>query len=157
VDQASGHGFRAGRLADRNRKVPPKFSISGIGIRLLLPAALLGGAPCALAAGLSWERQSIEVTARPGQRVVHADFPFRNAGDRTVTITSLETSCRCTSADCSRKSYVPGERDAIGVDFAVGAQSGLVVQSVTVTTDGPEPEPFTLVLRITIPDPANPK
>jgi hypothetical protein len=126
-------------------------------IRLVALAATLVSASHALAAGLSWERQSIAVTAQPGQRVVHVDFPFRNAGDKTVTITSLETSCRCTSADCSKKSYAPGEKDAVGVDFAVGAQSGVVVQSVTVTTDGPEAEPFTLTLRVTIPDPANPK
>jgi uncharacterized protein DUF1573 len=128
-----------------------------MGIRLLVTIACLGAASPAVAAGLSWERQTIAVTAQPGQHVVHVDFPFRNAGDKTVTITSLETSCRCTSADCSKKSYAPGEKDAVGVDFAVGAQSGLVVQSVTVTTDGPELEPFTLILRITIPDPANPK
>jgi hypothetical protein len=128
-----------------------------MGIRFLVLSAFLGAVSPTLAAGLSWERQSIAVNARPGEHVVHVDFPFRNAGDKTVTITSLETSCRCTSADCSKKSYAPGERDAVGVDFAVGAQSGLVVQSVTVTTDGPELEPFTLVLRITIPEPANPK
>jgi hypothetical protein len=127
-----------------------------MGIRFLILGAILAGASSAPAAGLAWERQSISVTAQPGQRVVHVDFPFRNAGDKAVTITSLETSCRCTSADCSKKTYAPGEKDAIGVDFAVGAQSGLVVQSVTVTTDGPELEPFTLTLRITLPDPANP-
>jgi hypothetical protein len=133
------------------------FDVRPIAIRLLALAALAAGASPAPSAGLTFERKSLSVTAQPGQHVVHADFPFRNDGDRTVTITSLETSCRCTSADCSKKSYAPGEKDAVGVDFAVGAQSGLVVQSVTVTTDGPELEPFTLVLRVTIPDPANPK
>jgi hypothetical protein len=127
------------------------------GIRILLLAAVLGGASSALADGLSWERRSISVTAQPGQRVVHVDFPFRNEGDKAVTITSLETSCRCTSADSAKKTYAPGEKDSIGVDFTVGAQSGVVVRSVTVTTDGPEPEPFTLTLRVTIPEPANPR
>jgi hypothetical protein len=102
-------------------------------------------------AGLVWERENIEVTAQPGQRVVRVEFPFRNAGDKVVTIASVETSCRCTSADSSKKSYAPGERDAITVDFAVGDQEGVVYQSVTVTTDGPEPNPFTLAFRVTIP------
>jgi hypothetical protein len=109
-------------------------------------------APSLKAAGLlKWDRQSIEVTAQPGQRVVHAAFPFENVGDKPLTIVSVETSCRCTSADSAKKVYSPGEKDAISVDFAVGGQEGVVVQSVTVTTDGPELEPFTLVLRVTIP------
>jgi hypothetical protein len=122
-----------------------------------LLASLLGIAALAspvLAAGhLRWECQNIEVTAEPGQKVVHVDFPFRNSGDRAVTLISVETSCRCTAADTAKKIYAPGEKDAVGVDFAVGAQTGTVVQSVTVTTDGPELEPFYLTLRVTIPGP----
>jgi hypothetical protein len=120
----------------------------------ILALGLLCGASSALAAGhLKWECQNIEVTADPGQKVVHVDFPFRNAGDRAVTLISVETSCRCTSADTAKKVYAPGEKDAVGVDFAVGAQTGTVVQSVTVTTDGPELEPFYLTIRVTIPGP----
>jgi hypothetical protein len=126
---------------------------------LLLPVAtaLVCAAPRARAAGLEWERESIEVTARPGQRVVHVEFPFRNASDRVVTIASVETSCRCASADSSKKSYAPGEKDAISVDFAVGANQGVVDKTVTVTTDGPELRPFVLSLRVTIPATATPK
>jgi hypothetical protein len=103
---------------------------------------------------LEWERTSVEITVQPGQRVVHAEFPFRNAGDKVVHLLSVETSCRCTSADSTKKSYAPGEKDAIRVDFAVGGQEGAVIQSVTVTTDGPELSPFTLSLRVIIPRPA---
>jgi Protein of unknown function (DUF1573) len=120
-------------------------------IPLFLALGLFGLAPRAPAAGLVWERESIEVTALPGQRVVHAQFPFRNSGTKPVTIASVETSCRCTSADSSKKTYAPGEGDAIRVDFAVGDQEGVVYQSVTVTTDGPELSPFTLSLRVTLP------
>jgi hypothetical protein len=117
---------------------------------------LLGilGASAAAGAGLQWEREAVEVTARPGQKVVHAEFPFRNAGDRVVTITSVETSCRCTTADTAKKSYAPGERDAVLVDFTVGANEGVVDKTVTVTTDGPETKPVVLAMRITIPAPA---
>lgn len=128
-------------------------------LRILLFVVLagVGAAVRASGAGLVWERENIQVTAQPGQRVVRVEFPFRNAGDKVVTIASVETSCRCTSADSSKKSYAPGERDAITVDFAVGGQEGVVYQSVTVTTDGPELNPFTLSLRVTIPPPATAK
>jgi Protein of unknown function (DUF1573) len=129
-------------------------------LRLLL-ASVLGisclASPAFAAGHLRWECQNIEVTAEPGQKVVHVDFPFRNSGDRPVTIISVETSCRCTSADTAKKVYGPGEKDAVGVDFAVGAQTGTVVQSVTVSTDGPELEPFYLTLRVTIPGPRSAK
>jgi hypothetical protein len=121
---------------------------------MALAAAL---ASPAHAAGLEWERREAAVTARPGQRVIHVAFPFRNAGDKVVTIVSVETSCHCTSADTSKRSYSPGETDALGVDFTLGAQDGVVVQSVTVTTDGPELQPFVLTLRVTIPAAAPPR
>lgn len=109
--------------------------------------ALAAGTP----AGLTWARESIDVAALPGQKVVHVDFPFTNAGDKPVTIMSVETSCRCTSADTSKRTYAPGEKDAVSVDFTVGGQEGVVSKSVTVVTDGPELKPFQLTLRVTIP------
>jgi hypothetical protein len=128
------------------------------GFPILLLLGALGCVLPARAAGLlRWERDSIDVAARPGQRVVHVDFPFSNCGDKPVTIVSVETSCRCTSADSSKTIYAPGEKDAIGVDFTVGGQEGVVVKSVTVTTDGSEPTPFTLTLRVTIPGSGAPR
>jgi hypothetical protein len=125
-------------------------------IPVLLALVVFSTVPSAWAAGLlAWERESIAVTALPGQQVVHVEFPFRNSGDKPVTIVSVETSCRCTCADTSKKVYAPGERDALAVDLAVGAREGVVVQSVTVTTDGAEAEPVYLTLRVTIP-PASP-
>lgn len=118
-------------------------------IPLLLALGLLGAAPM-LGNGLSWEHEHIEATAQPGQRVVHVQFPFRNAGDKAVTILSVETSCRCTSADTSKKVYAPGEKDAVSVDFAVGGWTGVVDKDVTVTTDVPESKPVVLSLRVTI-------
>jgi hypothetical protein len=129
--------------------------------RLRIPLYLALGAaafsPSTKAAGLAWGRESIDVAAVPGQKVVHVEFPFVNLGDKPVTILSVETSCRCTSADTSKRTYGPGEKDAVSVDFTVGGQQGVVVKSVTVATDGPEPKPFTLTLRVTIPRTAEAK
>jgi hypothetical protein len=119
-------------------------------IALLSLFCLMGAASQALADGLKWECDSLEATAQPGQRVVHVQFPFRNAGDKAVSIVSLETSCRCTSAYTLKKSYAPGEKDVVGVDFTVGGWTGVVDKEVTVTTDGPEAKPVVLSLRVTI-------
>ena len=118
-------------------------------IPLIFALGLLGAAPM-LGDGLVWEHEHLEATAQPGQKVVHVQFPFRNAGDKAVTILSVETSCRCTSADTAKKVYTPGERDAVSVDFAVGGWTGVVDKDVTVTTDTPESKPVVLSLRVTI-------
>jgi Protein of unknown function (DUF1573) len=131
--------------------------VARLRIPLILALGSVALASPAPAAGLAFERESIEVAAQPGQRIVHVEFPFRNSGDRPVTITSVETSCRCTSADTSKKTYAPGERDSVSVDFSVGGQEGAVVKTVTVATDGPELAPFTLTLRVDIPAGGAPK
>lgn len=119
---------------------------------MLLILGFACAAPTAEAAGrLEWNRTDVAVTAKPGQKVVHVDFPFRNAGDQPVNVVSVETSCRCTSAESSKRTYAPGEKDTLGVDVALAGQDGLVVKSVTVATDGPELQPVCLTIRITIP------
>jgi hypothetical protein len=120
-------------------------------VRLLTLLAVAAASP-APAGVLAWERVHVDATAKPGQRVVHVAFPFRNAGDTPVTILSVETSCRCTSASTAKATYAPGEKDEVGVDFSVGAWTGVVDKDVTVTTDGPEAKPVVLSLRVTIPD-----
>lgn len=127
--------------------------------RGVLPLLAIVGLACAMpsarASGrLDWDRTSIDVTAKPGEKVIHVDFPFRNAGDRPVTLVSVETSCRCTSAETSKRTYAPGEKDVMGVDVSLVGQDGLITKSVTVATDGPELQPVCLTVRIRIPDSA---
>lgn len=83
--------------------------------------------------------------------MVMFDFPFRNDGDRAVTLVSVDTSCRCLSVDIPRKIYAPGETGDLRVAFAVGGGTGLLEKSVTVTTDEARAEPVRLVLRVTVP------
>ncbi len=111
--------------------------------------------PARAAGLLQWDRDLIEVAAKEGQKLVHVAFPFRNAGDKPVTIVSVETSCRCTSAETSKDTFAPGEKGTLAVDMRVGGQEGVVEKSVTVATDGAEPKPFVLSLRVTIPAAAN--
>jgi hypothetical protein len=117
--------------------------------RLPLLAALAAAvAALPAAAGLDWETKAVKAAAVPGQRIVRAAFPFRNAGPRVVTVVSIETSCRCLSADAGRKTFLPGEKGSVEVAFSVGNQEGIAVKSVTVQTDEPQADPVRLVLQV---------
>ena len=80
-----------------------------------LALLLLGAASSTWAADLAWERGWIQVSAPPGRRVVNVAFPFRNTGNRTIKLVSIEASCRCLAASSSQKSYGPGARGDIRV------------------------------------------
>jgi hypothetical protein len=118
---------------------------------VLLAFAAIGPLSVRAAGVLQWERLSVDVTTRAHQRVVHVDFPFRNSGDQPLTIVSVETSCRCTSAETSKRTFASGEKGTMGVDVALDGQEGVVEKSVTVTTDGAESKPLALAIRIANP------
>ncbi|HXA14924.1 MAG TPA: DUF1573 domain-containing protein [Opitutaceae bacterium] len=103
------------------------------------------------ATGLAWEKNVIEVSANPDQQEVKAEFPFRNEGNRPITIQSITTSCGCTTAALDKKSYAPGEGGKIQVTFTVGERTGTQEKYITVQTDGPgQPAAAELLLRINI-------
>ncbi len=122
---------------------------------VLFGLAAICASPARAAGLLQWERDHIEVATKEGQKVVHVTFPFRNSGDKPVTIVSVDTSCRCTSAETAKDTYAPGEKGILAVEMKIGGQEGVVDKSVTVTTDGAEPAPFVLSLRVTIPPTGN--
>jgi len=116
----------------------------------VLVLILTAPASLAMEAALAWDTQLISVSAAPGQRVVHSSFGFRNASASPVAILSLETSCRCTSADSDKRTYAPGEKGKVEVTFAIGDQEGVQEKAVTVSTDEPGARPSILVLRVAI-------
>jgi hypothetical protein len=120
-------------------------------VTVLLGLAAICAVPAGAAGILQWNCEHAEVAAKEGQKVVHVDFAFRNAGDKPVTIVSVETSCRCTTAETSKTTFAPGEKGTLAVEMRIGGQEGVVDKSVTVSTDGAEPAPFILSLRVTIP------
>ena len=117
----------------------------------ILALALPSTASPARAAGLAWARTSVEVTARPGQRVVDFEFPFQNNGEKPVTLVSIEASCRCLAVNGTRKTYGPGEKGVVGAAFAVGEKPGVREESITVKTDEPDAKPVELLLRVNVP------
>ena len=121
----------------------------------LLGAAVFfaGSFPRALSAGgLEWTHTIIEATATFEQTDVKAAFVFRNASDRPVTITSVNSSCDCTTAELAKKTYAPGESGRIDVMFEIGDYSGDHDAHIMVSTDIPSLPPTDLILRTHLPE-----
>ncbi len=101
----------------------------------LLTALLFLAAAAPAFAGLAWEKTRETFTATPGQVMIRAAYPFKNTGNKTVTITGLVSSCSCTTAGLTKTAYAPGEGGAITAAFAVGERTGLQTKTIRVTTD----------------------
>ena len=100
--------------------------------------------------GLTWETTYREVRVPANQKEVLADFGFRNTGADRVDISSLQTSCGCTSAKVDSKQVLPGEAGAVHVRFDVGGRKGEQVKGVAVRTSDRAKQ--SLVLRVLIQD-----
>lgn len=68
-------------------------------------------------------------------KVVDLTFKFKNAGDETLIITSINSSCGCTVPKIEKKEYQPGEKGVIPVKFNSKGLSGSVVKTVVVFTN----------------------
>jgi hypothetical protein len=100
---------------------------------------------------LQWDQTKIDLVAQPEQTELTADFGFRNAGTRPVTITGIDSSCPCTTATAAPKTtYGPGEAGRVHAVFEVWKQTGLVRKMLTVTSDDGGPAPTQLILEVKI-------
>jgi len=93
-------------------------------------------ASCSISAGsqLHWVQRSAELRPKPDEAQVVATFPFTNAGSEPVTITSLRTSCDCTTASLAKHTYAPGEGGSITATFTVGGRTGPQTKTILVRT-----------------------
>ena len=105
----------------------------------------------AFGGGLTWDTTYREIRVPANEKEVLADFGFRNAGPERVGISSLQTSCGCTSAKVDSKQILPGEAGAVHVRFEVGGRKGEQVKGVVVQTSDHAKQ--SLVLRVLIQDP----
>ena len=105
----------------------------------------------ALHAELKWDTKVL--TFRPALTDVKAmgDFTFTNVGKTPVTITSVEPSCDCTSAELAKKTYQPDEKGKITVTFTFGDRSGMKAKVVNVTTDDSK-DPVELTMNVYLPE-----
>jgi len=102
-------------------------------------------------AGLAWETTFRDVKAEPGEKSIAVTFPFRNPGPEAIAISSVQTSCGCTSAKPDIKDVPAGGKGTLDVRFDVGNRTGEQVKGIIVRTS--DNEKHKLVLRIVLPNP----
>jgi hypothetical protein len=118
-------------------------------IALLISFAFL--VPSLRADSLAWEKTKIHTEVMEGEQTeVKAAFPFKNTSDHTVTITSVQTSCGCTTAGLSKRTYAAGERGEIDAVFHPAGRVGLQEKYIIVTTDDPRQAPMRVLFEINI-------
>jgi len=134
----------------------PSSSRSGGGRRLawigLVTGCWLACLTPPVSAALSWDTVAIDRTAELGASSEEFAFHFRNTGSAPLTITSVQTSCGCTSAALAKQVYAPGEGGELKVTYRFGGQVGAQEKVVSVTTNDSPDHPTLLVLRVKIPE-----
>ena len=124
--------------------------------RIFLRVLLLIGATLSFGlsaqAALTWNTRRVDQTAKPGDREAIGLFPFVNAGTTMVTITAVQPSCGCTTAELEKRTYAPGESGVIKAIFTLGDRVGEQEKTIYVTTDEPSVRPVPLILHVVIPE-----
>jgi len=73
---------------------------------------------------LTWNTERIDLTTKPGDKEAVGLFRFENNSQKTVTITSVQPSCGCTTAALEKRIYAPGEKGEIKAVFTLGDRVG---------------------------------
>ncbi len=94
--------------------------------------------------------------AKEGKRLDHT-FAFTNAGQDTLKINQVHTSCGCTAALLSKKSYAPGEKGEIKVTFSTRGYEGDVSKYIYVESNDPKQPNKMLTISASIDVPPRPK
>jgi hypothetical protein len=68
-------------------------------------------------------------------KVVELTFKFKNAGDETLIIKSINSSCGCTVPGIEKKEYLPGETGVIPVKFDSRGIRGKIAKTITIITN----------------------
>ncbi|NQT20467.1 MAG: DUF1573 domain-containing protein [Planctomycetes bacterium] len=88
---------------------------------------------------IEYDEQKHDFGAIPQHVEVEHTFTFRNAGDETLKILNVHSSCGCTVAklDENEKEIAPGKTGKVEVKFNSQTFNGIVNKTVTLTTNDP--------------------
>lgn len=95
----------------------------------------LMGAAASLHAQLTFRNTVSTGEISVNDTVYSAHFIFENTGDTPVVIEDIKSSCGCTTATRSKKTYRPGEQGSIDAVFEFGHRKGEQHKEITVVTD----------------------
>ncbi|MEO5753163.1 MAG: DUF1573 domain-containing protein [Chthoniobacterales bacterium] len=116
-------------------------------IQCLFTLALLAPARAAL----TWESTEADLHPALSDKTAVARFKYKNTGDKPVKITSVHSSCGCTTAALAKDEVAPDESGEIVATFNIGGRTGVQKKNITVTTDAAADNPTILKLTATIP------
>ncbi|MHA3774351.1 DUF1573 domain-containing protein [Verrucomicrobiota bacterium sgz303538] len=99
---------------------------------------------------LRWDKPVQEFHRSPQDKFVETKFSFKNTGTTPVKIDDIRTSCGCTTADLTKRTYAPGEQGEITVKFNFGGRTGGLRKVIRVfSSDKPdEPTPLDLIVYV---------
>ncbi len=92
-------------------------------------------------------------TVQSGSLVAHS-FVVTNVGDETLTISSIRTSCGCTTAALAKRDLAPGESVNVDATVSTAGFRGTETRMITVTTNDPINTTATLQIVVTVSDAA---
>jgi len=100
---------------------------------------------------LEWTTQHLSIQAAPLQRTTKTSFEFTNTSDRTVRITSVDTSCDCLDAKPSAQTFAPGAHGSINAQFNLNGAAGKLQRTIIVATDEGTPA-VALTVELDVPE-----
>ena len=86
----------------------------------------------------------------PADTIVEGIIKFKNAGDSTLKILRVQTSCGCTAADLNKMDYAKGEQGEIKVKLNTRGISGTTRKSITIYLENAEPSRVRVMLQATV-------
>ncbi len=104
-------------------------------------------------AELKWEQTEVELHPAASDANAVGIFKYKNTGEKPLKITSVRTSCGCTTAALPKSDVAPGESGEITATFKIGSSTGTQVKTVTVQTDDASQPATVLQLRAVIAQP----
>jgi LEA14-like dessication related protein len=86
----------------------------------------------------------------PADTIAEGIIEFKNAGDSTLKILRIQTSCGCTVADLNQMDYAKGEQGEIKVKLNTRGISGTTRKSITIYLENAEPSRVRVILQATV-------
>lgn len=109
-------------------------------------------ATASASAQLSWDNRQLDFHPTMQDTNVLARFTFSNIGNQTVTVTSVKSTCDCTTSQLDKRVYLPGEKGEIIANFTIGKRTGQQQKNILIQTDDQSDPVTQLTMRVFIPE-----
>lgn len=86
-------------------------------------------------AALRWENTKQVLAVHPTEVSAVARFSFTNTGTNSITLIETRVTCGCLAPKLSQRTYAPGERGLLRVDFDLRNRTGKQHKVVRVKTN----------------------